>query len=106
MSSILNESLVDTYLVYKIITILTKSWKDQDAYKLGIIDEKGKVLKKAKTLESKKEKDAYTALYRFVFNLKRILETVPGGKSKFGSYAAAATLLLKEDVNDTEKDKI
>ena len=102
MSSILQESLVDTYLVYKIITILTKKWEDQEAYKLGIIDEKGRVLRKSKTLDSKKEKDAYTLLIRFVFNLKRILETVPGGRSKFGSYAAAATLLLKEDVNDTD----
>tara|TARA_B110000495_G_scaffold115206_1_gene99803 strand:+ start:1219 stop:1530 length:312 start_codon:yes stop_codon:yes gene_type:complete len=102
MSSILQESLVDTYLVYKIITILTKKWEDQEAYKLGIIDDNGKVLKKSRTLETKKEKDSYTVLVRFVFNLKRILETVPGGRSKFGSYAAAATLLLKEDVNDTD----
>ncbi len=97
MSSILQESLVDTYLVYKIITILTTKWEDQEAYKLGIIDEKGSVLKKSETLDSKKEKDAYTILIRFVFNLKRLLERIPGGKSKFGSYAAAAVLLLREE---------
>lgn len=103
MSSILNESLVDTYLVYKIITILTKKWEDQDAYKFGIIDEKGNVLKKARTLDTKKEKDSYTVLIRFVFNLKRLLEKIPGGKSKFGSYAAAATLLLKEEIEEEDE---
>ena len=107
MSSILNESLVDTYLVYKIITTLTKKWEDQEAYKLGIIDEKGRVLKKSKTLETKKEKDSYTVLIRFVFNLKRILERIPGGKSKFGSYAAAAVLLLREeDGEENEKENL
>jgi len=99
MPSLLQESLVDTYLVYKIITLLTKKWEDQDAYKYGIIDNKGNVLRKSRDLDTKKEKDSYTVLVRFVFNLKRLLEKVPGGKSKFASYAAAATLLLKEENN-------
>ena len=38
-------ALVDTYITYRIITTLVKPWKEQDAYKFGIIDEKGKVLK-------------------------------------------------------------
>tara|TARA_B110000467_G_scaffold148868_1_gene155059 strand:+ start:112 stop:570 length:459 start_codon:yes stop_codon:yes gene_type:complete len=90
-------SLADTYITYRIIKILVTSWKDQEAYKLGIIDDKGNVLKKSKDLKSGKEKDAYTILIRFVFNLKRILNQVPGGKSKFGSYGAAAILLLREE---------
>ena len=78
-------------------------WKEQEAYKLGIIDNNGKVLKKSKELQTSKEKDAYTVLIRFVFNLKRLLNQVPGGKSKFGSYAAAAVLLLKEE-EENEKE--
>jgi len=54
-------------------------------------------------LETSKEKAAYTILIRFIFNLKRILNKVPGGKSKFGSYAAAAILLLKEE-DENEKE--
>ena len=34
--------LVDTYLAYKFIKMLATRWKKTDAYKLGIIDEKGK----------------------------------------------------------------
>ena len=35
-------AIVDTYITYRIITTLTKDWDEQDAYKYGIIDKKGK----------------------------------------------------------------
>lgn len=95
-------SLVDTYITFRIIKTLVKPWKDQEAFKLGIIDEDGKVLKKYKTLKTSEEKDAYTVLIRFIFNLKRLLNRLPGGRSKFGSYAAAALLLLKEEIEEDE----
>jgi hypothetical protein len=82
-------------------------WEKQEAYKYGIIDDSGKVLRKAKELKTSKEKDSYTLLHRFVFNLKRLLAFVPGGKSKLGSYAAALGLLLKEqkDINTVELER-
>jgi hypothetical protein len=95
-------SIVDTYITYRIITTLTKDWDEQDAYKLGIIDRKGKVLKKTKELTTSKEKKAYTILTKFIFNLKRLIEKMPGGKSKIGSYTAAAYLLLKEEAEYDE----
>ncbi len=49
--------LVDTYTTYRIITTLTKPWNKQEAYEFGIIDENGKVLRKAKDLKTSKEKD-------------------------------------------------
>ena len=93
----LQEAVIDTYITYKIISTLVKDWDEQDAFKLGIIDDDGKVLKKAKDLETSKEKAAYTILTRFIFNLKRLLNKIPGGRSKFGSYAAAAIMLLREE---------
>jgi len=96
--------IVDTYTVYKIIKKLTTDWDETDAYKMGIIDNRGKVLKKYKDLDTSKEKEAYTVLDRFIFNLKRLLQKIPGGKSKFASYAAAAILLLKEDIDENEKE--
>ena len=95
--------LVDTYITYRIITTLVRPWKEQDAYKLGIIDDKGKVLKKTKQLKTSEEKEAYTVLTKFIFNLKRLLNQVPGGKSKFASYAAAAVLLLKEEEENEQE---
>ena len=97
--------IVDTYITYRIITTLTKPWKEQDAYEFGIIDDKGKVLRKARELKNSKEKDSYSILIRFIFNLKRLMEKVPGGKSKIGSYAIAALVFLKEEEEDDEELK-
>ena len=98
---------IDLLITYRVIKMLVTPWKQHDAYKLGIIDDNGKVLRKAKTLKSAKEKDSYTILHRFVFNLKRLLGLLPGGKSKFASYATALALLIKEnkDINAVELER-
>ena len=98
--------IVDTYITYRIITTLTKPWKEQDAYEFGIIDDKGKVLKKSRELKTRKEKNSYSILIRFIFNLKRLMEKLPGGKSKIGSYAIAAVVFLKEEEDDKELKKL
>ena len=77
--------IVDTYITYRIVTTLTTDWDKQKAYEYGIIDKKGKVLRKYKELKDRKEKDSYSILIRFIFNLKRLMEKIPGGKSKIGS---------------------
>ena len=98
--------IVDTYITYRIITILTKPWEEQDAYEFGIIDDKGKVLRKARELKTSKEKNSYSILIRFIFNLKRMMEKIPGGKTKMGSYAIAALVFLKEEEDDEELKKL
>jgi len=87
---------IDLLITYRVIKLLVTPFEKQEAYKYGIIDKDGKVLRKAKNLQTAKEKDSYTLLHRFVFNLKRLINLIPGGKSKLGSYAAALGLLLKE----------
>lgn len=90
---------IDLLITYRIIKLLVTPFEKQEAYKYGIIDKNGKVLRKAKDLQTAKEKDSYTLLHRFVFNLKRLINKIPGGKSKLGTYAAALGLLLKEQKN-------
>jgi len=75
-----------------------------EAYKLGIIDANGKQLKKTADLETQQEKNAYTIFHRLVFNLKRILERFPFGKSRIASYSAAFAL-LKESKNDFSEEE-
>ena len=87
---------VDLLIAYRIIKLLVTPFNRQEAYKTGIIDEKGKVLKKMKDLTTEKERSSYTMLHRFIFNLKRILQKFGLG-SKVGSFAVAMGLLLKED---------
>ena len=98
---------IDLLITYRVIKMLVTPFEKQPAYALGIIDKNGKVLRKAKTLKTGKEKEAYTLLHRFVFNLKRLINIIPGGKSKLGTYAAALGLLLKEnkDINMVELEK-
>ena len=98
---------IDLLITYRVIKLLVTPWEKHDAYKLGIIDDKGKVIRKARTLKTSEEKKSYTLLHRFVFNLKRLIGIVPGGKSKLGSYAAALGLLLKEEkeINSVELEK-
>ena len=53
-------SIFNAFVAYKFIKILSQPFKETDAYKLGIIDERCKILKKFKTLKGTEEKKAYT----------------------------------------------
>lgn len=88
-------ALVDTFFTFKFIKLLVTPWNKTEAFKFGIIDEKGKVLRKQKELKNDKEKNSYTHFHRLVWNVKRVIEKAPGGKSKVASYGAAL-FLLKE----------
>ena len=88
----------DTYYTYRLVRTLATPWTDQEAYRLGIIDEDGKVLRKGNTLKTQEEKSAYTLFHRLSFNLKRILEALPFGKSRLANFAAAL-FLIKEETN-------
>lgn len=81
---------VDVYYTFRFLRQLVTPWSETKAFKLGLVDENGKVLRKAKTPE---EKDAYTLFFRLVYNIKRLLNKVPGGKTKLASYAAALWLV-------------
>ena len=87
---------IDFLITYRVVKLLVTPFEKQEAFKTGIIDKDGKVLKKYKTLKTEKERRSYTLLHRFVFNLKRILQKVGLG-SKLGSFAVALALLIKED---------
>ena len=98
---------VDLLIAYRVIKMLVTPFNKQPAFKYGIIDKDGKVLKKYNTIKGTNEKRSYTILHRFVFNLKRLINVVPGGKTKLGTYAAALGLLLKEgkDLNMVELER-
>ena len=94
--------VIDALIAYRLLKLLVTPFKRTKAYKLGIIDDKGKVLIKSKefikSFPSGKVQDArkaYTLLIRFVFNLKRILGKV-GIRGPLGSAAAAAIAFFRE----------
>ena len=99
--TVLKEGVVggalNLYFIYKFLRILTTPFENTDAFKLGIIDEKGKILKKKSKLKTIEEKDSYTMMHRLVWKLKRLMEKVPFGKSRLASYAAALWLIKEEN---------
>ena len=89
--------VVDTVIVFRILKMMTRKWEEMDAYKFGIIDDNGKRIKSKKPKTSE-EKNSFTLLHRLVFNLKRVLELLPFGRTRLASYAASLAL-LKENFN-------
>jgi len=96
----------DLFYTFRFVKMLTTPFDETDAFKLGLIDKDGKRIK-SKKIESSEEKDAYSTFMRLVFNVKRMLEKLPGGKSRLASYAAALFLLKeKYDLSPVSVDKI
>ena len=102
---------IDLFVTYRFLKLLTTPFEKQEAYKLGIIDEKGNRIKKPKStkpaveLSTSELKNAYTILHKLVFNIKKIFAKVPGLRTKVGTYAAALFLLkdtFKESVDDPD----
>jgi hypothetical protein len=88
--------IIDLLITYRVVKLISTDFKNQEAFKFGIIDEKGKVLKKANQLKTEAEKNAYTFLHRFVFNLKRVLAKV-GLSGSLSNFAVALAFVLKEN---------
>ena len=102
---------IDVFVTYRFLRLLTTPFEDTDAFKLGIIDEKGNRIKLPKStkpaveLSTSELKNSYTILHKLVFNIKKIFSKVPGLRTKLGTYAAALFLLkdtFKESVDDPD----
>ena len=106
---------IDLFVTYRFIKLLVTPFEKTEAFKLGIIDEKGaRVLPppvagvrqtRPEPLRTSEEKNSYTILHKLVFNIKKIFGKVPGLRTKLGTYAAALFLLkdtFKESVDDPD----
>ena len=107
---------IDLFVTYRFIKLLVTPFEKTEAFKLGIIDEKGNRVRPPRDprtnvrpamepLRTTEEKNAYTILHKLVFNIKKIFGKVPGLRTKLGTYAAALFLLkdtFKESVDDPD----
>lgn len=98
----MSSPVIDAFLTYQFTKRLLTPFEKWDAYKLGIIDENGKVLRKRSTLTKQPERDAWGYFDRMVCNLKKIIAKAPGGATLLGS-AVAAALLVKEHKEQTNQ---
>ena len=87
--------VIDAVIAYRVLKLLVTPFDKTKAFELGIIDDKGKVLIKSRNIETAEQRNAYTLLIRFVFNLKKLLAKV-GIRGPVGSAAAAALAFFKE----------
>ena len=92
----------DFFYAIRFLRLLTTKWENTNAFKLGIVDKNGKKLKKPETSE---EKSAYNIFHKLVYNIKRLINKIPLGKSTLASYAAAL-FLIKEHTGISDKKLI
>jgi len=106
--------IVDTLIVFRILKMLTTPWNKMQAFKFGFIDMNGNRIKEIEDENgkkvkndpvTKKEKSSLTPLHRLVFNLKKIINKVPFGKTQFASYVTALLLLKEECDLDNEQSE-
>lgn len=72
--------VIDNLLAFKILTLLATPFEEMEAFKLGIINNHGDVIKPYSTLISAKEKVAANYLMRLVITIKRLMFKTPNGE--------------------------
>lgn len=85
--------LIDYYLLYQLVTRLATPFTATAAFKRGIIDKDGNVLRQMNTLKEPADKAAWTHFDVLVTNLKRLLGKLPAANALT---LAAALYLLRE----------
>jgi hypothetical protein len=88
--------IVDLFLVFNFIKRLVTPFTKWEAYKEGIIDEKGNILIKRKEFVKNSQKSAFGIFDQMILNLKKLLGKLPGGQTKLASYASALWLIREQ----------
>jgi len=95
--------IVDLFLVYQFIKRIATPFNEWEAYKQGVIDENGNILKRGRDRRTVKERDSFGKYDLMILKLKKLLEKVPGGNTRLGSYAAALWLIKENNEIPTEQ---
>ena len=77
----------DFIYTLRFLRLLTMPYEKTDAFKQGIIDRDGDKLKSPETSDEKK---AYGTFHRLVFNIRRLMAKIPGGRSTIARYGAVS----------------
>lgn len=94
---------IDRYYALKVMQILNKDFQDWPAFRMGIIDASGNLIRKART---KEEKDSYTRLDAVLRSLKQILNKFPGGVSALARAYLAKGFIYESEYRDEYKHDI
>ena len=98
----LNENLygsemINAFTIYTFVQELTTPFTQTEAYRQGLIDESGDLMKKYSTLTAE-EKQVITPFKKLVFKLKQLFEMIPNPSVnyKLKSFSTALNLLAEE----------
>lgn len=89
--------MIDLFLVYSFIKRLVTPFDQWPAFKLGIIDKDGNILRKKKDLRTIEERESFGIYDLMVLKLKKLLAKTPGGQSRIANYAAALWLIKEHE---------
>lgn len=97
---------LDFIIVMRIVKLLTTPFKETDAYRLGIIDENGKFLKKFKDLKTDEEKDAFSYLNKLIFIIKKMLyKGKNDSANKILTYTAIMAMIKESSLGNLKNKK-
>lgn len=97
------KGVVDIALIYSFLKRLVTPFVQWDAYKLGMIDASGKVIVSKKD-RTPQQDNSWGYFDRLVANLKKLLEKIPGGKTRIASFAAALLLIREQNIDENDLD--
>lgn len=104
--SMSSNPLVDMFMTYQFLKRINTPFEEWDAYKLGIIDKNGKVLKKRKQLKTPQQRAAWGYFDIVTTNLKKLLSKVPGGQSQVGTLAASYLLMKESEDKQLDEQQV
>jgi len=91
------------FVVYQFIKRLATPFNKWNAYKSGVIDQRGNI-KIPKNKRDRAQNQSFQVFDVMILKLKRILEKIPFGKSRLASYASALYLVREDWEEKTEKE--
>lgn len=100
-----SSAAVSLFMVYQFLKRLVTPFNQWPAYQVGIIDEKGNIILKAKDRHTLDQKRSFSKFDLLVLKIKKILSKLPGGDSKMATYAAAL-YLVKEDWKQYSEEEL
>lgn len=93
------KTTIDSAYAYRFIRLMQKNFSEWDAFKTGIIDDKGNVIKRPKTDE---EKSSYTPFHGAVRALKKMVATVPGATTWAGITSSISAIGSRFGLTEAE----
>ena len=96
-----NSSQIDNLIALRLLKILTTPFNEFPAYKVGVIDEKGKYIV-PKNKRDAKQRRSLTYLDRLMINIKKLINKLPGGENKLKNLIAAMVLI--KECHDKQDD--